>query len=188
MPCAQDRSCFEERSCQSGLGLLSACGVGGWESCAFPQLHSRPPAWDPRARLPGSCCRRPAPSRAAAERAVPLGHGRSLVCACAGPERWLSLRGWLRAGARALHPRSGGRARTPALAPPRFSGCTFLRAALVATRLRLLMLNALIRRDKTALKIPRCRPPAGARGLPGAGGLGRGAAGEFRNSSSSKWL
>ncbi|XP_063207818.1 cytohesin-1 isoform X3 [Chroicocephalus ridibundus] len=38
------------------------------------------------------------------------------------------------------------------------------------------MLNALIRRDKTALKIPHCRPPAGARGLPGgrrpwAGGL-----------------
>lgn len=38
------------------------------------------------------------------------------------------------------------------------------------------MLNALIRRDKTALKIPRCLPPAGARGLPGgrrpgAGGL-----------------
>lgn len=51
------------------------------------------------------------------------------VCSC-----WLSLSGWVRAGARALRPRSGGRGGTPTLALPRFSGCTFLHAALVAMR------------------------------------------------------
>lgn len=39
---------------------------------------------------------------------------------------------------------------------------------------QLLMLNALIRRDKTTLKIPHCRPPAGARGLPGGKQPGQG--------------
>lgn len=63
MPCAQDHSCFEERSCQSGLGLLSARGVGGWEGCAFPHLHSCPPAWNLRARPPSSCCRSPLHAR-----------------------------------------------------------------------------------------------------------------------------
>lgn len=79
------------------------------------------------------------------------------------------------------------------VAPPRSHRRTSLGAPSLMQRSllrdrQLLMLNALIRRDKTTLKIPRCRPPAGARGLPGAGGLSREAAGEFPNSLSSEWL
>lgn len=153
MPCAQDRSCFEERSCQSGLGLLSACGVGGWEGCSFSQLHSCPPAWDLRAGLPSSRWRSPPLTGAAAEWAAPLGHDQGLVLAqrvgraCqagSGPGIVSRERGprW--------HPHAG----TASPGAPSF----FMRRSLLCDR-RLLMLNALIRRDKTTLKIPRCRPP-----------------------------
>lgn len=169
MPCAQDRSCFEERSCQSGLGLLSACGAGGWEGCSFSQLHSCPPAWDLRARAPSSRWRSPPLTGPAAEWAAPLGHDQGLVLAqrvgraCqagSGPGIVSRERG----------PRWHPHTRTAASpGAPSF----FMRRSLLCDR-RLLMLNALIRRDKTTLKIPRCRPPAGARGLPGGRRPGQG--------------
>lgn len=65
------------------------------------------------------------------------------------------------------------------VAPPRWhrraspGAPSSMRRSLLCDR-RLLMLNALIRRDKTTLKIPRCRPPAGARGLPGGSRPGQG--------------
>lgn len=65
------------------------------------------------------------------------------------------------------------------MAPPR-SHCraslgapSFMRRSLLCDR-QLLMLNALIRRDKTTLKIHCCRPPAGAKGLPGGRQPGQG--------------
>lgn len=168
MPCAQDRSCFEERSCQSGLGLLSACGVGGWEGCAFPQLHSRPPDWDPGARPAAGAPSTPGPQQSGQYLWGMTGACSLLVLA--------HRVGWARAGPRALRPGSGGRA---VVAPPHWhrraspGAPSFMRRSLLCDR-RLLMLNALIRRDKTTLKIPRCRPPVGARGLPGGRRPGQG--------------
>lgn len=174
-----------------GLGRRRCSGAGGREGCAFP--HSWPRGQDPGAGSP------PVPV-AGAPRERSRAGGISIACPELSRLTGIS-RGWREAqrpclcpvhgagsacrgcagiGARDPRPTSGGRGgipRSPRLAraalclgAPSFMQCWLLRDH------RLPMLNALIRRDKTALKIPHCWPPAGARGLPGgrqpgAGGL-----------------
>lgn len=64
-PALGDRSCFEGKSCRSGLGLLGACGAGGRDSRAGPPWFL---LWEP-----------PQPRTAAEREAPPLppGHARS---------------------------------------------------------------------------------------------------------------
>lgn len=121
-----------------------------------------------------------------AEWAVLLGHGRGSVSVLA------HRAGWVRAGSGlGLGPCAPGVGAV--VAPPHWhrraslGAPSSMRRSLLCDR-RLLMLNALIRRDKTTLKIPRCQPPVGPGGLPGGRRSCQGAAGKFPNSSSSKWL
>lgn len=163
----------EGRSCLSGSGSLGACGAGGLgagcggaECC--PQPCRRPIAQQSRS----SCC-----GSILAARAWGIVSSTATVCQLQAARRALPgapiHRGHL-GKQRSPAPHNWGLRQHPAPHACSSPWCLFMHLPFMQGRLlrnqQLLMLKALIRRDKTALKIPRRQAPRG-RGWRGAGSL-----------------